>query len=109
MSSSFDLTEEQKTFFRAEGHGEKGAVCAIALIYADGRVELDYHDEILRKYAEETDVKAVEARFKDATNQKAEARKKADLAQACYNEAEDYSFNLGQQLKALKDAEVKKK
>ena len=109
MSSSFDLTEEQKTFFRAEGHGKVGAVCAIALIYENGHVELDWHDEILRKYAAETDVKAVEERFQASLKEKEEAEKKASVAQACYNEAEDYSFNLGQQLKALKDAEVKKK
>lgn len=51
MSSELELTEEQLQFWLKESHGEIGKP-AIALIYPDGRIELDYHEEILLLFEE---------------------------------------------------------
>jgi hypothetical protein len=50
MSSYFDLTPKQKRFWIKESHS-KGRP-ALALIRPNGEVELDYTDEIIRKFEE---------------------------------------------------------
>lgn len=51
MSANFHLTDGQLDFWQRESHGVIGKP-AIALIYPDGEVLLDYHDEVLLAFEE---------------------------------------------------------
>ena len=48
MSSYFELTAEQLAFWKAEGHNTGKP--SLAIIYANGAVEMDYPDEIRMKF-----------------------------------------------------------
>ena len=50
MSSSFNLTPSQHRFWKGENHN--GGKPALALIFPNGEVELDYPQEIERKFKE---------------------------------------------------------
>jgi hypothetical protein len=48
MSSDMELTDSQKQFWQQEGHN--GGKMSLAIIHPDGRIEMDYPSEIIRRF-----------------------------------------------------------